>query len=213
MSKELKERGYGSVLLRIDNRNSYKFEGCDVRAEQENDFAKSQTVDLYAEIHINAGGGSGTEVLITNIAESPKAEKYAAKVSLSVSGALGIPNRGVKKQNLIVLNRTIMPTILVECLFADSSDSKKYNAEVVAKNIEMIAYFKSDGMINPIKFRIEEDDRMEVIRIKKIISTDTEKLCGNKMMVFTCSAFINNMEKIFEIKYDVEKCRWMLFKI
>ena len=27
--------------------------------------------------------------------------------------------------------------------------------KVVAKSIEMIAYFKSDGMINPIKFRIQ----------------------------------------------------------
>ena len=85
--------------------------------------------------------------------------------------------------------------------------------KVVAKNIEMIAYFKSDGMINPIRFRVEEENRMEVIKINKIISTDTEKLCGNKMIVFTCSAFINNTEKIFELKYDVEKCRWMLFKI
>ena len=85
--------------------------------------------------------------------------------------------------------------------------------KVVAKNIEMIAYFKSDGMINPIRFRVEEESRWEVIKINKIISTDTEKLCGNKMMVFTCSAFINNSEKIFELKYDVEKCRWILFKI
>ena len=85
--------------------------------------------------------------------------------------------------------------------------------KVVAKGIEMIAYFKSDGVINPIRFRLEEDDKREVIKINKIISTNTEKLCGNKMIVFTCSAFINNTEKIFEIKYDVEKCRWMLFKI
>ena len=85
--------------------------------------------------------------------------------------------------------------------------------KVVAKGIEMIAYFKSDGVINSIRFRLEEDDKREVIKINKIISTNTEKLCGNKMIVFTCSAFINNTEKIFEIKYDVEKCRWMLFKI
>lgn len=85
--------------------------------------------------------------------------------------------------------------------------------KVIAKSIEMIAYFKSDGSINPIRFRFEEDNRREVIKIRKIISTDTEKLCGNKMMVFTCSAFINNAEKIFEIKYDIEKCRWILFKI
>lgn len=85
--------------------------------------------------------------------------------------------------------------------------------KVVSKNIEMIAYFKEDGMINPIKFRIEEDSRWHVIKIEKIIKTDLEKLCGNKMWVFTCSATIDGVEKLFEIIYDIEKCKWILFKI
>lgn len=33
------------------------------------------------------------------------------------------------------------------------------------------------------------------------------------MWVFTCSAEIDGIEKIFEIKYDVEGRCWMLFKI
>lgn len=84
---------------------------------------------------------------------------------------------------------------------------------VVAKNIEMIAYFKKDGMINPIRFRLEEEGKAEVIKISKIINIDLEKFCGNKMYVFTCSAFVNNIEKIFEVKYDIEKCKWILYKI
>ncbi|BCZ47233.1 hypothetical protein psyc5s11_33000 [Clostridium gelidum] len=85
--------------------------------------------------------------------------------------------------------------------------------KVVAKKIEMIAYFKKDGKITPIKFRIEEEDKCQVIKIGKIISTDLEKLCGNKMWVFTCSAVVDGVEKIFELKYDFEGCRWVLFKI
>ncbi|WP_455794389.1 hypothetical protein [Clostridium butyricum] len=30
---------------------------------------------------------------------------------------------------------------------------------------------------------------------------------------WTAVKLINNTEKIFEIKYDVDKCKWMLFKI
>jgi len=85
--------------------------------------------------------------------------------------------------------------------------------KVVSKKIEMIAYFKKDGKINPIRFKIEEDDHCQVIKIAKIISTDLEKLCGNKMWVFTCSAVIDGVEKVFELKYDVERCSWMLYKI
>jgi hemolysin-activating ACP:hemolysin acyltransferase len=85
--------------------------------------------------------------------------------------------------------------------------------KVVSKEIEMVAYFKKDGRINPIRFRIEEENKYQVIKIKKIISIDLEKLCGNKMWVFTCSAVIGNVEKIFELKYDIEMCSWILYKI
>ncbi|MDR3594325.1 hypothetical protein [Clostridium sp.] len=85
--------------------------------------------------------------------------------------------------------------------------------KVVSKKIEMVAYFKKDGRINPIRFRIEEENKYQVIKIEKIISIDLEKLCGNKMWVFTCSAVIGNIEKIFELKYDIEMCSWILYKI
>lgn len=85
--------------------------------------------------------------------------------------------------------------------------------KVVAKKIEMIAYFKQDGKINPIRFRIEEEDKSEVIKISKIMDIQLEKLCGNKMWVFTCIAVIEGIEKIFELKYDVENCSWVLYKI
>ncbi len=85
--------------------------------------------------------------------------------------------------------------------------------KVVAKKIEMIAYFKEDGKVKPIKFRLEEDNKCEVIKISKIISTELEKLCGNKMWVFTCTAVISSTERIFEIKYDIENAKWILFKI
>lgn len=85
--------------------------------------------------------------------------------------------------------------------------------KVVAKKIEMIAYFKEDGAINPIKFRIEEENKCQVIKINKIMKRDMERFCGNKMYVFTCSTVLNSIEKIFEIKYDVEKCSWILYKI
>jgi hypothetical protein len=85
--------------------------------------------------------------------------------------------------------------------------------KIVSKNIEMIAYFKESGMINPIRFRIQEEDKYEVIKIDKIVKTDLQKLCGNKMWIYTCCGVVRNVEKIFEIIYDIEKCKWILFKI
>ncbi|OPJ63664.1 hypothetical protein [Clostridium chromiireducens] len=85
--------------------------------------------------------------------------------------------------------------------------------KVVAKEIEMIAHFKDDGNINPIRFRIEENKKLKVIKIAKIISTDIEKLCGNRIWVYKCTAVVDSVEKLFEIKYDIENCRWILWKI
>lgn len=85
------------------------------------------------EIHINAGGCNGSEVCVT--ARSEVANQYAAKICSLLSSTLNLPNRGVKTRSLIVLNRTVMPAILVECLFADSNDAVVYNAEVIARAI------------------------------------------------------------------------------
>ncbi|MDU1230852.1 MAG: N-acetylmuramoyl-L-alanine amidase [Clostridium sp.] len=138
VGKELKDRGHGVTLLRIDKGNNYKYEDCYVRAEDANKLAENSKIDLYAEIHINAGRGTGTEVCVSG--KSAIANQYADKVCASLSATLGIPNRGVKTQSLIVLNKTSMPAILIECLFADSSDSSKYNAEVIARAI-------ADGLV------------------------------------------------------------------
>ena len=138
VAKELEARGHKTNLLIIDKSNSYNCEDCFVRAQMANSMAQKEEVDLYVEIHINAGGGTGCEVLVTG--HSTESNQYAVKICSSLSGSLGIPNRGVKSQNLIVLNKTSMPAILIECLFADSSDSSKYNVEVIARSI-------TDGLV------------------------------------------------------------------
>jgi len=85
--------------------------------------------------------------------------------------------------------------------------------KVCTKSIKMIAYFEEDGKIIPIRFKIEEDDKCQVVKIEKIISTDKEKLCGNIAYVFTCNVIINGIQKTCEIKYLVEECKWIIFKI
>ena len=133
VAEYLKEKGHGINLLRVDDSNSYNCEDCYLRVNQANEIAKYSEVELYIEIHINAGGGTGPEVLITG--KSEVANQYAAKVSKVLANALNLTNRGVKTRSLIVLNKTIMPAILVECLFADGHDVDIYNPEVIARAI------------------------------------------------------------------------------
>ena len=73
-------------------------------------------VTLDISIHLNAGGGTGTEVLYV----SSSGKTYAEKVSRAVSSALGITNRGAKKRT---------------DLYVLKIDKGKWNAEVCAKAI------------------------------------------------------------------------------
>jgi hypothetical protein len=86
--------------------------------------------------------------------------------------------------------------------------------KVVAQPIEMISYTNKSGDIKPLRFRIEgEDASGKVIKINNVIIKELEKLAGNPMFVYKCQSLIDNVEKQFEIKYDLRTCKWMLYKI
>lgn len=84
--------------------------------------------------------------------------------------------------------------------------------KVVAKPIQMIAWFNKDGSINPIRFKIEEDGN-KVIKVDRILKAERERLAGNIMEKFTCSSVIDGVEKLYEVKYDSKSYKWILFKI
>ena len=77
VAEYLQGKGHGVNLLRVDESNSYNYEDCYCRANEANDIAKYSEVELYVEIHINAGGGTGPEVCVTG--KSEVANQYAAK--------------------------------------------------------------------------------------------------------------------------------------
>lgn len=79
--------------------------------------ANEGDADLMVSIHVNAGGGTGSEVLI--IDRGGKAEECANIIAPLLAEAGAWPNRGVKVQNLYVLRETKMPAILTENGFID----------------------------------------------------------------------------------------------
>ena len=86
--------------------------------------------------------------------------------------------------------------------------------KVVAKPIEMVAWTDTKGNINPVRFKItNKDETSSFIKVDKVITVDKEKLAGNNMLVFKCQSVINEIERLYEIKYELGTCRWILFKI
>jgi len=86
--------------------------------------------------------------------------------------------------------------------------------KILAKPIDMIAWFTTDGSPNPVKFKIKNDDESEtIINVDRVIFKDIEKLAGNKMILFRCQSVINDVDKLYELKYEINTCKWMLYKM
>lgn len=85
---------------------------------------------------------------------------------------------------------------------------------IIAAPIEMIAWFTEEGMLKPIRFRMKNGDTTEnVVKIDKILFMDKEKIAGNTMFVYRCQSLIAGEVKLYEIKYEVSSCKWILFKM
>lgn len=85
---------------------------------------------------------------------------------------------------------------------------------VVAKPIQMVAWFEENGTPHPVRFRLlNKEESWSTVKVDKVLTVDKEKLAGNPMLVFKCQSVINNVQKIFVLKYELGTCKWILFKI
>lgn len=126
VKKKLEALGHSVCICSVDSANSVN-ESLAARVNK----ANANGGDLYVSIHLNAGGGHGTEVYTYKGRELSVARNVLNNIC-----SLGYTNRGIKGANLYVINHTTMPAMLIECCFIDSSDDmKKYNAEDIANAI------------------------------------------------------------------------------
>lgn len=97
--------------------------------------ANAQKLDLFVSIHLNAGGGHGTETY-HHPASSQTSRLKAKAINDAVVSSCGFRNRGVKEANFQVLRETVSPAVLVEVCFVDSQeDANKLNVEMVARGL------------------------------------------------------------------------------
>ena len=86
--------------------------------------------------------------------------------------------------------------------------------KILMKPIEMIVWFSKDSYPIPLRYRIvAEDLSYTVVKIDKILFKEEEKLAGNRMILYRCESVINQIQRIFELKYDISTCKWYLYKM
>ncbi|AFQ46246.1 hypothetical protein [Desulfosporosinus meridiei] len=80
--------------------------------------------------------------------------------------------------------------------------------KLLAAPIEVLAWFEN-GKPHPLRFKLDEKE----LKIDKVVSVSEEKLAGNRMLIFKCQSEIKGEVQIFEIKYELNTCRWLLWKM
>lgn len=98
--------------------------------------ANAAGVDEFLSIHLNAGGGTGTEVFTT---AGSAARGMAPGLSAAVASCLGIRDRGHKTANFTVLTKTNAPAMLLETCFVDNAtDRDAYGASTPERIAEAV---------------------------------------------------------------------------
>lgn len=86
--------------------------------------------------------------------------------------------------------------------------------KVYMKPVEMIALFDQEGIPSPLKYKIQEGDEGGiVVKVDQIITRTEEKLAGNRMIIFRCQSEIDGVLKPFELKFEVQTCKWYPWKM
>lgn len=85
--------------------------------------------------------------------------------------------------------------------------------KVVNKHIDVIALFKKDRTMIPLKFRIVGEDDAEYSYKVNVQSTELMKHAGKEVYRYICQVTINEQVKICEIRFSKDDMIWTLFKI
>lgn len=88
---------------------------------------------------------------------------------------------------------------------------------VVSKPIKAIAVFEYEDANKPpmpYKFKMKEDSGEEItVVVDKFFATSKRRIGGEECIIYQCQSVIRDAERKYELKYNILKCSWQLYKI
>lgn len=116
--------------------------------------------DLYLDIHVNSGGGTGVECWVYS--KNSKSYPYAENICENISKSMGLTNRGVKvNPSYWSLSLCKAPAIIVEGAFIDNkTDMEKLTPKKYAEAIAMsFGEIKNNEIeLDEIKIKLHDKD-------------------------------------------------------
>lgn len=114
--------------------------------------------DIYIDIHVNAGGGSGCEIWCHNI--NSKSVTYAREICKNIAADMTLPNRGAKyNPRYWSLYLTKRPAMIIEGAFIDN----KFDMDKLTPEKYAISIAKAFGEVKADKpIKSEQQDLYKV---------------------------------------------------
>lgn len=85
--------------------------------------------------------------------------------------------------------------------------------KIINKQIDMVAHHSKDGIQTPMKFRLQEGDERIIIKVGRVVESQEGKFGGQRYITYVCESTIDDIEKRYELRLEVERARWTLFKM
>lgn len=130
INESIETRNVGNALINKLKNRGHEVYNCTIdKAVSQNAYlaqvveaANRQDLDYFISIHLNAGGGKGTEVYTYEGRQYQDALEVCKNIA-----ELGFNNRGVKAgTGLYVIRKTRAKAMLIEVCFVDSEDANRY---------------------------------------------------------------------------------------
>ena len=85
--------------------------------------------------------------------------------------------------------------------------------KILAKPVQMIAVFDEKGVPTPLRFKIEEGGAKHIVKVDKVVSSESIRPAGMDAFVFRCQSEIRGIMKQYELIYRVKPHQWELYKM
>ena len=189
----LQYNGIETILTRegdyVNGPHSTLDESLQTRVAISNNF----NADLFISVHVNAGGGTGSEVWV--VSTGGRAEKAANAVLARLIASCGWANRGVKTANDYVLKYTNAPAILTENGFIDSvSDSAKLKDPAF---IQGIAIAHAKGICDYFGIQYKEKVAIDVLNVAVLLFSKDDFWSGTDVAAKNgnCAVFVRPVDR------------------
>jgi hypothetical protein len=86
--------------------------------------------------------------------------------------------------------------------------------KLVARPIDAIVVFRGNERPLPYKFKYTDDSGESCqIMVGKIICVNEQHIAGARSYIYDCQSLIDDVEKRYQLRYSVDQCSWMLYKL